>query len=297
MIFDESAVCTPVFCREVTGETPVLLPAAPFTVVLASSGRAAASADSEPVLLAAGGLFLAGGVAVEVTPVTGCHVLAAGFSGTAAQAAAAGLPAPLASDCSACPMAAQLLGELAAAMERGGAAGLSALCYHILCELAAADAAVPRLSPLVADAVLAIRQNYAGLYGVEELSAQLGVSKSHLVRVFSAEMGVGPGQYLTGVRLDAAKALLARRDYPLEVVATLCGFSGANYLCKVFKKHTRQTPAAFRAQNAGAARGGAVNELESALYIGEGRILQRRARLCKIKGFLRLLTPRKKRYD
>ena len=119
MIFDESAVCTPVFCREVTGETPVLLPAAPFTVVLASSGRAAASADSEPVLLAAGGLFLAGGVAVEVTPVTGCHVLAAGFSGTAAQAAAAGLPAPLASDCSACPMAAQLLGELAAAMERG----------------------------------------------------------------------------------------------------------------------------------------------------------------------------------
>ena len=244
MIFDESAVCTPVFCREVTGETPVLLPAAPFTVVLASSGRAAASADSEPVLLAAGGLFLAGGAAVEVTPVTGCHVLAAGFSGTVAQAAAAGLPAPLASDCSACPMAAQLLGELAAA-----------------------DAAVPRLSPLVADAVLAIRQNYAGLYGVEELSAQLGVSKSHLVRVFSAEMGVGPGQYLTGVRLDAAKALLARRDYPLEVVATLCGFSGANYLCKVFKKHTGQTPAAFRAQNAGAARGGAVNELESALYI------------------------------
>lgn len=214
MIFDESAVCTPVFCREVTGETPVLLPAAPFTVVLASSGRAAASADSEPVLLAAGGLFLAGGVAVEVTPVTGCHVLAAGFSGTAAQAAAAGLPAPLASDCSACPMAAQLLGELAAAMERGGAAGLSALCYHILCELAAADAAVPRLSPLVADAVLAIRQNYAGLYGVEELSAQLGVSKSHLVRVFSAEMGVGPGQYLTGVRLDAAKALLARAGLP-----------------------------------------------------------------------------------
>ena len=50
LIFDESAVCTPVFCREVTGETPVLLPAAPFTVVLASSGRAAASADSEPVI-------------------------------------------------------------------------------------------------------------------------------------------------------------------------------------------------------------------------------------------------------
>ena len=219
MIFDESAVCTPVFCREVTGETPVLLPAAPFTVVLASSGRAAASADSEPVLLAAGGLFLAGGVAVEVTPVTGCHVLAAGFSGTAAQAAAAGLPAPLASDCSACPMAAQLLGELAAAMERGGAAGLSALCYHILCELAAADAAVPRLSPLVADAVLAIRQNYAGLYGVEELSAQLGVSKSHLVRVFSAgrrQGAFGPAGLPAGSSGHAVR--LFGRELPVQGV-------------------------------------------------------------------------------
>ena len=50
LIFDESAVCTPVFCREVTGETPVLLPAAPFTVVLASSGRAAEFDEIEKLM-------------------------------------------------------------------------------------------------------------------------------------------------------------------------------------------------------------------------------------------------------
>lgn len=38
-------------------------------------------------------------------------------------------------------------------------------------------------------AVAAIRQNYMALYGVEELSEQLGVTKSHLVRVFKQEMG------------------------------------------------------------------------------------------------------------
>ena len=32
-----------------------------------------------------------------------------------------------------------------------------------------------------------------------------------------------------------------------EVVASLCGFSGANYLCRVFKKETGQTPAQWRA--------------------------------------------------
>ena len=91
-------------------------------------------------------------------------------------------------------------------------------------------------------ALAAVQQNYAGLYGVEELSAQLGVTKSHLIRVFRAAMGMPPGQYLTAVRIEAAKQLLAHREYPLEVVASLCGFSGANYLCRVFRKATGPPP-------------------------------------------------------
>lgn len=269
MLFDPNRICAPVFCLQTEETAPAAFPPAPFVAVLVRSGRAALTADGEPVLLGAGELLLAAGAAVEATPVEQSHILAAGFSGAAAEAAAAKLQTPLVSNCEVCPLAARLLGELAGAAGRGAPAGTAeagALCYRILCALAGADTAVPRLSPLVADAVLAIRQNYAGLYGVEELSAQLGVSKSHLVRVFSAEMGMGPGQYLTAVRIDAAKLLLARRDYPLEVVATLCGFSGANYLCKVFKKHTGLTPAVFRAQNADAVHGGALSELEQALY-------------------------------
>ena len=269
LLFDPNPVCASVFCRQAEGDAPAVFPPAPLVVVLVSSGRAALTADGEPVLLAAGDLLLAAGAAVEATPLEQSHLLAAGFSGTAAGAAAGALYAPLVSNCDVCPLAAQLLGELADAAQRGAPTGTpeaGALCYRILCALAGADTAVPRLPPLVADAVLAIRLNYAGLYGVDELSDQLGVSKSHLVRVFSAEMGMGPGQYLTTVRIDAAKSLLARRDYPLEVVASLCGFSGANYLCKVFKKHTGMTPAVFRAQNTGAAHSGTVSELEQALY-------------------------------
>ena len=115
-----------------------------------------------------------------------------------------------------------------------------------------------------------IRANYAGLYGVEELSERLGVSKSHLVRTFTAAIGVPPGKYLTTVRVEAAQRLLLHREYTLDVVASLCGFSGANYLCRVFKKETGQSPAQWRAMAGHAAQSGLSPEeslREQELYI------------------------------
>ena len=81
---------------------------------------------------------------------------------------------------------------------------------------------------------------------VTRSAERLGVSKSHLVRTFTAAVGVPPGRYLTTVRIEAAMRLLLHREYTLDVVASLCGFSGANYLCRVFKRETGLSPAAWR---------------------------------------------------
>ena len=145
----------------------------------------------------------------------------------------------------------------------------SQLAFALLCELAGADSAAPPLPPLVEAAIEDIRQNYAGLYGVEELSERLGVSKSHLVRTFTAAVGVPPGRYLTTVRVEAAMRLLLHREYTLDVIASLCGFSGANYLCRVFKKETGQSPAQWRALAGQTARplSPAESQREQALYI------------------------------
>lgn len=157
----------------------------------------------------------------------------------------AGLPQPRFADGASCPGAAELLARVCGAGNADDAASAAAP-YALLCALAHGDEESRRLSPLVARAVEAIRDNYMALYGVEELSAQLGVSKCHLVRVFSSEMGMPPGRFLTSVRIEAAKLLLAEREYSLEMIAGLCGFSGANYLCRVFKRETGLSPAAWR---------------------------------------------------
>lgn len=207
---------------------------------------------------------------LALVPESICHLLCVQLTGQAASQFLAGLhELPFLAKGGSCPAAAELMDRLAEEKAAHSRAR-SQLAYALLCELADADSAASALPPLVQAAIEDIRANYAGLYGVEELSERLGVSKSHLVRTFTAAIGVPPGKYLTTVRVEAAQRLLLHREYTLDVVASLCGFSGANYLCRVFKKETGQSPAQWRAMAGHAAQSGLSPEeslREQELYI------------------------------
>jgi len=103
-------------------------------------------------------------------------------------------------------------------------------------------------SQVIISAVKLIKENYSGIYGVEELRSALQISKSHLVREFFKHTGTTPGKYLISVRIDAVKHLLTQTSMPLSDIAEKTGFSGDNYLCKSFKKATGETPMAYRAR-------------------------------------------------
>ena len=104
------------------------------------------------------------------------------------------------------------------------------------------------LPMLVQEAAALMQKEYAHYSGVEEFSARLGVSKEHLIRSFSAAMGISPGKYLVRIRLENACRYLRGRDYPVELVAGLCGFSGGNYFDKVFRRTYGMTPLQYRAR-------------------------------------------------
>ncbi len=183
------------------------------------------------------------------TLATNCetHILSVRLTGLSAENFISGLNEPvLFAKGESCPNAAELLQQLCAQIPSQSPAQ-SILAFSLLCEISTADTTTKPLPPLIAEAVQEMQKNYAQLYGVEEVSESLGVSKSHFVRSFSAAMGVSPGKYLTNIRIDAVKRLLMRREYNLEIIASLCGFSGANYLCRVFKQETGQSPTAWRA--------------------------------------------------
>lgn len=258
MIYDWNTTLAVVSVQDVQPEQPLILSGEGLWVCLVSSGRCTASIPMQgpmpsgaalitpPQSVCAGQLVLSR-APLCLEPEGPCHLLCVQLSGQAAQQFLAGLAQqPFMARGETCPSAAEILTQLTAENPAHSRAR-SQLAYGLLCELADADSAAPALPPLVAAAIEDIRANYAGLYGVEELSEKLGVSKSHLVRSFTAAVGVSPGKYLTTVRIEAAQRLLQHREYTLDIVASLCGFSGANYLCRVFKKETGQTPAQWRA--------------------------------------------------
>ena len=81
---------------------------------------------------------------------------------------------------------------------------------------------------------------------IEKLAARLGVSDRHLRRIFEAQLGVSPVQYLQTRRLLTAKQLLADTDLPITQVALISGFASVRRFNAAFTEHYRLNPTQLR---------------------------------------------------
>ncbi len=79
------------------------------------------------------------------------------------------------------------------------------------------------------------------------LSARLGVSERHLRRVFEAQLGVPPLQYLLTRKLLSAKQLLADTRLPVAQVAHASGFASLRRFNAAFAGHYGLNPTQMRA--------------------------------------------------
>ena len=241
LMWNPKEICH-VLCRfDKTVSSPEELATEGVFVALVSNGECIADGGETAAHAGSGHILFFGGETRLIPVATSCKISICELNGSAA----AGLAQVGAHSLKAVshPRAAVLSERLCL----GEGAASATECFGLVCALfEAAMQADHEVPPLVVAAMAQIRVNYSGLYGVEELSNNLGVSKSHLIRCFSAALKKTPGEYLTEVRIDAAKQLLASPDYTLEIVAGLCGFSGSNYLCRVFRQKVGCTPAQYR---------------------------------------------------
>jgi transcriptional regulator GlxA family with amidase domain len=83
-------------------------------------------------------------------------------------------------------------------------------------------------------------------HSVSALAARATMSARHFTRVFTAEVGEAPGQYVERVRTEAARRALEDTNDTLDVVARRCGFGSAETLRRIFVKRLGIPPNQYR---------------------------------------------------
>jgi transcriptional regulator GlxA family with amidase domain len=82
---------------------------------------------------------------------------------------------------------------------------------------------------------------------VAHLAEVSGFSRAHFSRMFMANKGVPPGEFVLQERMRRAARLLSSHSLlPVKEIANLTGFEEPNYFAKVFRRFFGTSPTEFR---------------------------------------------------
>lgn len=95
-----------------------------------------------------------------------------------------------------------------------------------------------------------IEYNYSRSIDVEDIAASVGISRSHLYRLFMENISVPPNEYLMRCRMNKAAALLEEGHLSVGEVASSTGFSDQLYFSRVFKKYMGIPPSQYALRSA-----------------------------------------------
>jgi YesN/AraC family two-component response regulator len=122
-----------------------------------------------------------------------------------------------------------------------------------LCELAMEVAGLTNTEndpPTSSSVFTAIRSyledSYAQAHTVESIRARFRISPSYLTKLFRANTGHSFNEYLTLLRIDAAKKLLLESpEMPIKNIARYVGYRDPFYFSRVFRNVTGKSPTEF----------------------------------------------------
>jgi transcriptional regulator GlxA family with amidase domain len=78
------------------------------------------------------------------------------------------------------------------------------------------------------------------------LADRVGMSERHFTRRFTEQVGVSPAQYVTSVRVDAARRELEATGATVDLIARRCGFGTAETMRRTFTRRIGVSPDQYR---------------------------------------------------
>lgn len=104
-----------------------------------------------------------------------------------------------------------------------------------------------RNNPIVYSAIKFVMNNYDNQnLSIKTIARHVFVTPNYLSLVFKKSTGKTINQFITETRIEKAKGLLKDRRIKLYEIASLVGFSDANYFAKIFKKVEGMNPSDYR---------------------------------------------------
>lgn len=91
-----------------------------------------------------------------------------------------------------------------------------------------------------------LRLHYSERITVNDMSMYCHLSIQHFCRLFKACTGKTFVEYLTLLRLEKARKILAGTDIPITQIPDLVGFCNSNYFCRLYKKYYGHPPSRDR---------------------------------------------------
>lgn len=95
--------------------------------------------------------------------------------------------------------------------------------------------------------VATIQHSYDKKLSVQKLADSIGLERTYLYRIFHESMGMSINQYISNLRIERAKYLLANTDMSMSEIAYFCGYASETYFSIAFKKVTTISPQHYRA--------------------------------------------------
>ena len=98
-------------------------------------------------------------------------------------------------------------------------------------------------------AIRYIAFNYTNQISLKSISKHIGISQSHLSRIFSQKVEGGFKRYLNLMRVEKAKELLTNTEKSIYEIMQDAGFTDQGTFNRVFKQNTNCTPREYRAKS------------------------------------------------
>lgn len=105
-----------------------------------------------------------------------------------------------------------------------------------------------KYSQYIQDAISYIQDHLSDNLTLENIAGYAHVNESYLSRTFKKECGYSITEYITALRIERAKELLANSSALTYEVSEQVGIGDPSYFSLLFKKHTGLSPKEYRSQ-------------------------------------------------